>query len=97
MSEEVELISDGDGVAIVGEPSAVERFIAASGLSTVKVSTAFTAGAKLAQTGAAVANSSGRWVKLTEDSAAKLIRGGLSRPNSPRNHQLPTGRGFGSP
>ena len=32
MNDKVELISDGDGLAIVGNPSAVERFMASVGL-----------------------------------------------------------------
>ena len=32
MSAEIQLISDGDGLAVIGEPSAVERFLAAEGL-----------------------------------------------------------------
>ena len=27
MEDEIELISDGDGLAVIGEPAAVERFL----------------------------------------------------------------------
>lgn len=32
MGNEVELISDGDGLAVIGDAEAVERFLAAEGL-----------------------------------------------------------------
>jgi len=71
--DEVELISDGDGLAVIGEAMAVERFIADVGLSSnagsARLGAAFSAGASVAQTGSAIASNSGRWVKLTEESA----------------------------
>ena len=33
MDDEVELISDGEGLAVIGNPTAVERFMASVGLS----------------------------------------------------------------
>lgn len=32
MSDEIELVSDGDGLAVLGEPGAVDRFLRAHGL-----------------------------------------------------------------
>src|SRR3954452_24913901 len=73
MAEEVELISDGDGLAVIGNPTAVERFMASVGLSSdagsPRLGAAFSAGASVAQAGSAIAANSGRWVKLTEESA----------------------------
>jgi hypothetical protein len=73
IDDEIELISDGDGLAVIGNPTAVERFIASVGLSSNAGSpglgAAFSAGASVAQTGSAIAANSGRWVKLTEESA----------------------------
>jgi len=80
MQDELELISDGDGLAILGDPLAVERFVASSGLATVdspRPGSAFSALASIAQTGADVAVNSGRWVKLTEDSARTVKKLGL--------------------
>ena len=34
MDNEIELISDGDGLAVIGNPTAVERFLASEGLSS---------------------------------------------------------------
>ena len=32
MDNEIQLISDGDGLAVIGNPTAVERFLASEGL-----------------------------------------------------------------
>lgn len=75
MDHEIELISDGDGLAIVGKPGAVERFMAATGLAKLEsqpLALALSAGASAAQVGAQAATESGRWLKLTADSAEKL-------------------------
>ena len=34
MDNEIQLISDGDGLAVIGDPTAVERFLASEGLSS---------------------------------------------------------------
>ena len=34
VSNEIQLISDGDGLAVIGDPAAVERFMAAEGLTS---------------------------------------------------------------
>ena len=86
MDDKLELISDGDGLAIVGEPSAVERFMALVGLSDAGGSRrglAFSTGASVAQTGSEIAANSGRWVKLTEESAHKVKRFGLMETKTP--------------
>lgn len=83
MGDEVELLSDGDGLAVIGEASAVERFIAASGLAATGTATAFKTGASLAQTGAAMVSHSSRWVKLTPDSVERLNRYGLTPTKTP--------------
>lgn len=55
MDDEVELISDGDGLAVIGNPTAVERFIASVGLSanlrSPRLGAVFTGAASIAQTG----------------------------------------------
>lgn len=82
----VELVSDGDGLAVVGSPAAVDRFIAAAGLSEVgsaQRGAAFSAGSALAQAGAEIAASSGRWVKLTEESAQAVKQFGLIPTKTP--------------
>ncbi|HEV2070249.1 MAG TPA: hypothetical protein VGR26_10680 [Acidimicrobiales bacterium] len=73
VDNEVELISDGEGLAVIGNPTAVERFMASVGLSSnprsPRLGAAFSAGASVAQTGSEIAANSGRWVKLTQESA----------------------------
>lgn len=78
MDDELQLISDGDGLAVIGEEAAVERFLDSEGLLTQAVAmprlgTVIGAGAAVAQAGSQIAASSGRWVKLTKDSA-RLVR-----------------------
>jgi len=76
LDNEVELISDGDGLAVIGNPTAVERFMASVGLSSkagsLRLGAGFSAGASVAQTGSQIAANSGRWVKLTKESAQRL-------------------------
>lgn len=36
MDNEVEPVSDGDGLAVVGKPGAVERFMSATGLTELE-------------------------------------------------------------
>jgi hypothetical protein len=87
MDNEVELISDGDGLAVIGNPPAVERFIASVGLSSnarsPRLGAAFAAGASVAQTGSEIAANSGRWVKLTEESARAVKQFGLMETKTP--------------
>lgn len=81
MDYEIELISDGDGLAVIGEPKAVERFIGTAGLSNLpseRLGTTFAAVASAAQAGAEIASNSGRWVKLTKESAQNLQKYGLT-------------------
>ena len=80
MDDKLELISDGDGLAILGEPSAVARFMASVRLSDAggpRCGSAFRTGASVAQTGSEIAANSGRWVKLTEESAQAVKKFGL--------------------
>src|SRR5687767_12273540 len=86
MDDMVELISDGDGLAVLGDPSAVERFMASAGLSDAGGSrrgSAFKMGASIAQTGSEIAANSGRWVKLTEESAQAVEKFGLMKTKTP--------------
>lgn len=81
MDNEIELISDGDGLAVIGNPTAVERFMTSTGLSRVNsqsLGAVFRTGASAAQTGSEIAAESGRWVRLTKESAQNLHRYGLT-------------------
>jgi predicted transcriptional regulator len=77
MEDEIELISDGDGLAVVGNPSAVDRFLSAANvesrdLDLARLGTVLSAGSGVAKAGSEIAANSGRWVKLTEQSAKAL-------------------------
>lgn len=86
--DEIELISDGDGVAVVGDPSAVEQFLFSVGLPsrdlhlTQKLGDALTIGSAAAKSGSEVAANAGRWVKLTEQSAQALKMGNAMKGSS---------------
>ncbi len=76
MDDEIALVKDGDSLAVIGNgPTIAERFLAAEGLTPRDLGlrrlgpSLGTAGAAL-QAGSEISANWGRWVKLTEDSAA---------------------------
>lgn len=80
----VELIHDGQGLAVVGEPSAVERFLdsvgllpLAQGLPLVKLGAALDSGSKIADSVAHAIEHAGRYVRLTKESAEQVKEIGL--------------------
>lgn len=71
---EIELIVDGDGLAVIGAPAAVERFVASTGmpsreLDLPRLAPTVAKGGAAMQAGAEIASNAGRWMKLTEESA----------------------------
>ena len=77
MDADIQLISDGDGLAVIGNPTAVDRFLAAEGLPSrdlglERLGPVLRTAAAAAQAGSELATRSGRWVKLTEKSAAAM-------------------------
>jgi len=82
MDHEIQLISDGDGLAVIGDAGDVERFLASEGLASQdlglrRLKTIVGGGAVIAQAGSQIAENSGRWVKLTKDSAQQVQEYGL--------------------
>ncbi|GAA3580948.1 hypothetical protein [Kribbella ginsengisoli] len=82
MDDEIQLISDGDGLAVIGDPAAVERFLVSEGLPSKdlglhRLGPVLSTGAAAAQAGSEIAANSGRWVKLTKDSAHLVGKHGL--------------------
>lgn len=74
MNDEIELISDGDGIAVIGDPSAVDLFLTTTGLPSRdlglgRLSAVSSATSVAAHSGSAIASGSGRWVQLTTESA----------------------------
>lgn len=88
MDDEIQLISDGDGLAVVGNPTAVERFLVSEGLPSKdlglqRLGSVLSTGAGAAQAGSEIAANSGRWVKLTKESAGALNKYNLMKGSSP--------------
>jgi rRNA processing protein Krr1/Pno1 len=82
MDNEIQLISDGDGLAVIGNATDVERFLVSEGLSSKdlglqRLKSAIGSGAVVAQAGSEIAANSGRWVKLTPESAQLVKKYGL--------------------
>ncbi|WP_219814730.1 MULTISPECIES: hypothetical protein [unclassified Rathayibacter] len=81
MDDDIQLIEDADGIAVIGEPSAVDRFLHSEGLESKdlgleRLRPAAGAAAGVVQAAAAISAGSGRWVKLTEQSATALRKHG---------------------
>lgn len=82
MKNELQLIRDDDGLAVIGDPTAVERFLVSENLPSRDMGLqrlgpfllAASEGAKLASE---LAENSGRWVKLTKQSAEAIQKYGL--------------------
>jgi len=88
MTDEIQLIADGDGVAVIGAPGLVERFLASEGLPSrelglQRLGPAIGNAAAATRAGAEIAANAGRWVKLTEKSAKALKAGKLMKGSSP--------------
>jgi hypothetical protein len=84
MDNEIQLISDGDGLAVIGDPTAVERFLVSEGLPSKdlglqRLRPALGNAAGVAQASSEIAANSGRWVKLTEESAQAIKKYGLMK------------------
>ncbi|MFG3367571.1 hypothetical protein ACGF0K_21660 [Streptomyces sp. NPDC048156] len=82
MDHEIQLISDGDGLAVMGNPTAVARFLVSEGLPSKdlalqRLRPALGNAAVVAQAASDVAANSGGWVKLTKESAQRADKYGL--------------------
>lgn len=75
MAYEIELINDGNGVAVIGPSSVVEQFLMSQGLPSKeldlkRMGSSLNSAAGVAQAGSEISAESSRWVKLTKESAA---------------------------
>lgn len=82
MDNEIQLISDGDGLAVIGDETDVERFLVSEGLPSKdlglqRLKSAAATGSVAAQAGSEIAANSGRWVQLTRESAKLVDKYGL--------------------
>jgi hypothetical protein len=90
MDDDIQLISDGDGLAVIGNPTAVERFLDSVGLLSLskdlglhRLGSTFRAGDAVAEAIFEIAAHSGRWVKLTPESAQAIKDFGLTESKTP--------------
>ncbi|WFE64782.1 hypothetical protein [Micromonospora sp. WMMD714] len=84
MENEIELVSDGDGLAVIGHPAAVDRFLTAERLPSKdlgfkRISSTLRTGSTLAKSGSEIAEHSGRWVQLTAESAQAMKKYNLMK------------------
>jgi hypothetical protein len=85
VGSEIELLSDGAGLAVIGSSTDVERFLVDGGLDRVpskaldvhRLGSLLGTGGAAVQVGSELAANSGRWVKLTADSAKAVKKYGL--------------------
>ncbi|MCX4452210.1 hypothetical protein OG585_05995 [Streptomyces sp. NBC_01340] len=88
MDNEIQLISDGDGLAVIGNATDVERFLVSERLPSKdlrvhQLKSVFGTGATVAQASSDIAANSGRWVKLTMESAERVKKYGLMKTKTP--------------
>lgn len=88
MDNEIQLVSDGDGLAVIGDPTSVERFLVSEGLPSQdlglhRLGSVLSAGSAVAQAGSEIAANSGRWVQLTKESAQVVHKYGLMQSKTP--------------
>lgn len=95
MDEAIQLISDGTGVAVIGEKTAVEKYVASKGLlasarelDLTRLSTLLTTASDAAQAAAEIAANSGLWIKLTKESAQFVKDEGLMTSKTPGESHL---------
>lgn len=98
MDSEIELISDGDGLAVFGAPTAVEQFLRANELWEVsrgfdlrRLKSFLGLGSDIVQAASEFSANSGRWIKLTEESARLVKEHGLMETKTPGVSHLMVG------
>lgn len=89
MAGEIELVSDGAALVVSGDPGDIERFLESQALPAASPAPKtlqkwLGTGGAAAQASGEVSANSGRWLKLTEESAAKIkALGGLTPTTTP--------------
>ena len=73
----IELLADGEGLAIIGDPAVVDRFLVSVGLPArdlelPRLGSVLSGGSATLHAGSTTAAGSGRWVQLTKESAKAL-------------------------
>lgn len=77
MTDEIDIIDDGNGIAVVGPPELVDAFLVSHSLSGADMglgrrSQQLRAAGRVAQAASTASAQSGKWLKLTEESAAAM-------------------------
>lgn len=87
---ELQLVSDGDGLVVIGNSAVVERFLVSQGLDRApskdlghRLGPVLNTAAGLTQAGSELAANSGRWIQLTAESAEKVTKFGLMPTKTP--------------
>lgn len=90
MDNEIQLISDDDGLTVIGNPTDTERFLVSEGLLSLsndlglqRLGPLLRAGAGVAQAGSEIAANSSRWLKLTQEHAQLRKKFGLMESKTP--------------
>jgi len=88
MESELEIISDGQGIAIFGDAAAIEAYLARGGLESREIDTArlgnVLAGMSgTAEVAAGIASTSGRWVQVSEKSAFLMKSATMMKGSTP--------------
>lgn len=98
MDDEVQLISDGDGLAVIGPQNAVEKFLESAGqltssqeLDLRRLKPLLGLGSDIARAASEIAANSCRWIKLTEESARLIKEHGLMASKTPGQSHLMIG------
>lgn len=98
MNDAIELIHDGSGLAVIGEEKAVEKFLRSAGqwtasrdLELARLRPLLRLGSDIVEAASEIATSSGRWIKLTEESAKLVGEHGLMKSKVPGESHLMVG------
>lgn len=88
MTDGIELFSDGDGLAVIGDLSVVERFLTSAGLTSKdlgldRVGSLLADASGVAHAASGITAASGRWVQLSEKSAHLVANSRLMTGSSP--------------
>jgi len=90
MDNEIHLIDDSDGLAVIGEQSSVEKFLRSAGLWAAskeldlhRLKPLLGIGSDVAQGASEIAANSSYWIKLTEESARLYKEHGLMETKTP--------------
>lgn len=91
MSGEIEIVSDGEGLAVLGDPAHIDPFFSVAGIDSSsseeldlnRLASITSAGSAATQIGANYLENAGRWVKLTKESADAIKKVGLTPTKTP--------------